>query len=295
MSKKPLYVITGATGRTGAAAAQTLLNKGDRVRVVVRDEAKGLYWAGLGAEVVIADLLDVKALTAAFSGAQGAYIVSPPHYNLEDLFTRAEIMAAAIAESAIKAHLPKLVALSSVGADCINGAGWISMNRMLEEHLIDTKLPAAFLRAAYFMENWGFAIEPVKIKNMLPSFLAPVDRKIPMISTEDIGRIGAEVLGEEWTGTRTIELEGPCEYSPNDIADAFGNMLNMPVNAIEVPETAWANSMAHQGFSKAGLAGFIEMTQALNSGHIAFRVDSGLEHRKGRIALEKVINSMMKL
>ncbi|EFS5375831.1 NmrA family NAD(P)-binding protein [Salmonella enterica] len=295
MNNKPLYVITGATGRTGSAAAQTLLNNGARVRVMVRDETKGRYWADLGAEVVIADLIDVKALTAAFSGAQGAYIVSPSHYNLEDLFTRAEVIAAAIAESAIQAQLPKLVALSSIGADCLNGVGWIAMNRILEEHLINTRLPVALLRASYFMENWGFAIEPVKNKGILPSFLAPLDRKIPMIATEDIGGIGAEVLGEEWNGARTIELEGPSEYSPNDVADAFGNALSKPVNAVAVPEVDWENSMAHQGFSNAGLAGFIEMTQALNSGHIAFRTNSGLEHRKGRIPLAKVIRLMMKL
>ena len=64
MSTNELYVVTGATGRTGAAAAKALLDAGNRVRVVVRDEQKGEAWARLGAEVAVADLSDVVLYTS---------------------------------------------------------------------------------------------------------------------------------------------------------------------------------------------------------------------------------------
>lgn len=121
MNKGELYVVTGVSGRTGSAAACTLLKAGKRVRVVVRDAAKGNVWSNLGAEVAIANFTDISALSNALSGTDGAYIISPPQYTSDDLFTQAEIMADAIAEAAIKAQLPKLVALSSIGADKQNG------------------------------------------------------------------------------------------------------------------------------------------------------------------------------
>ena len=73
-----MFVIAGVTGNTGAVVADTLLPAKAPVRVIVRDAAKGAAWQAKGAEVAIADLADVPALTAALRGAQGAYLLVPP-------------------------------------------------------------------------------------------------------------------------------------------------------------------------------------------------------------------------
>lgn len=295
MNNKPCYVITGVTGRTGAAAALALLNAGERVRVVVRDAAKGHYWENLGTEVAVADLSDPVALTAAFSNAQGAYIVSPPQYARKDLFVQAETMASIIAGAAVKAGLSKVVALSSVGAEQQSGIGWISMNRMLEQHLFHSGLNVTALRAAYFMENWSAVVDSVTGQGVLPSFIAPLDGKLPMIATADIGRMAAEALLEKWKGTRVIELEGPREYSPNDIAETFSRILNKSIRSVAIPESDWEAAMAHQGFSSEALAGFIEMTQALNSGHIRFSPPLSVEHRNGSIFFDDIASTIVRV
>ncbi|WP_347506978.1 NmrA family NAD(P)-binding protein [Pseudomonas anguilliseptica] len=148
------YAVFGVSGRTGAATADALLRSGQPVRVVVRDSAKAQAWAERGAEVAVADLTDLAAMTQALSQVQGAYVVSPQHYSREDLFERAELIAEITARAAIAADVPRLVALSSVGADRESGTGWIRMNRMFEQRLTDAGVSTVFLRAAYFMENW---------------------------------------------------------------------------------------------------------------------------------------------
>jgi uncharacterized protein YbjT (DUF2867 family) len=293
MNNTELYVVTGATGRTGASAARALLKAGKRVRVVVRDEKKGGVWSALGAEVAIADLTDTHALCKAFSGADGAYIVSPPQYSSDSLFTQADTMARSIAEAAIEAQLPKLVALSSVGAEQSNGTGWIGMNRTLEQHLSETGLPVTFLRAAYFMENWAPLVKIAVAQGKLLSFLAPLHQKWPMIATADIGRIAAETLCEYWSGKRVIELEGPALSSPSDVAEHLTQRLGKAIQATSIPEEGWERSMSGQGFSATAIAGFIEMTQALNSGHIAFHSQQDVERRQGTVSLETVINTML--
>jgi uncharacterized protein YbjT (DUF2867 family) len=40
-----MYTIMGVTGKVGGAAALSLLDRGERLRVVVRDRAKGAVWA----------------------------------------------------------------------------------------------------------------------------------------------------------------------------------------------------------------------------------------------------------
>ncbi len=287
-----LYAVTGVTGRTGAAAARSLLAKGKRVRVIVRDALKGDVWINQGAEVMVADLADAHSLSAALSGVQGAYVVSPPQYASDNLYTQAENMARALVEAAMRSELPKLVVLSSVGAEKESGTGWIGMNHMLEQQLINSSLSVTFLRAAYFMENWLPMINISVKQNILPSLLAPLDKKLPMIATADIGRLAAEALCESWDRARVIELEGPESYSPDDIAHSLSCLLNKQIIPEEIPQSSWSKAVAGQNFSPAALAGFIEMTQGLNSGHIAMDKEHHIECRKGNISLERFITSI---
>lgn len=294
MNSTELYVVTGASGRTGSAVAHALLKAGKRVRVVVRDAVKGNVWASQGAEVAVASLTDVSALSNALSGAEGAYIISPPQYAFNDLFEQAEIMANAIAEAATKVQLPKLVALSSIGAEQSSGTGWIAMNKVLEQYLGQTGLPVTFLRAAYFIENWGPMVKAAA-QDELFSFLAPLSRKIPMVATGDVGRIAAEVLCEHWEEARIIELEGPSMYSPDDVANSLTQSLGKTVRAVAIPESSWAEMLSSSGMSTTAIDGFVEMTHGLNSGHISFADHSNIDHRKGTISLDTAIETIMAL
>ncbi|MEP4039051.1 NmrA family NAD(P)-binding protein [Pseudophaeobacter sp.] len=288
-----LYVVTGVSGRTGSAAAQALIKAGKRVRVVIRDASKEAIWSRRGAEVVLADFTDVEALSRAFSGSYGAYVISPPQYSSDILFEQADAMARNIAEAVAISQLQKVVALSSIGADKPKRTGWIAMNRGLETYLSRTEIPVSFLRAAYFMENWGPLVQAAG-HGELPSFLAPLERKIPMIATDDIGRIAAEALCEDWAKVRILELEGPARYSPMDVANCVSRALSKSIVPAGLPTSDWPQALSGAGFSAAALTGFTEMTKGLNSGHISFAEDSGFDRRAGTISLDAVISAMVK-
>ncbi|WP_306259969.1 NmrA family NAD(P)-binding protein [Pararhizobium sp. IMCC21322] len=292
IDKNELYVVTGVSGRTGSAAAHALLKAGKRVRVVVRDDSKGGLWASQGAEVVLADFTDLLALSSALSGGDRAYIISPPQYDSNDLFEQSEVMAHNIAEAVANAQLKKVVALSSIGADKSDGTGWIAMNRTLEKFLGQTGLPVTFLRAAYFMENWSPLVQAAT-HGELRSFLAPVEQKLPMISTKDIGRMAAAALCEDWYKVRIIELEGPARYSPKDVANSLTQALEKIVVPIALSESAWPEALSNAGFSTVAVNGFVEMTQGLNSGHISFINDAGIDHRTGIVSLDTAIATMV--
>lgn len=291
-NKAELYVVTGVSGRTGAMTAHNLLMADKKVRVVVRDAAKGRQWEELGAEVAIADLTDVSALSHALRGSDGAYIISPQQYGRDDLFAQADIMASAIAKAASQIQLPKMVALSSVGAELSSGTGWIAMNRSLERQLAQTGIPVTFLRAAYFMENWDPMLQIAATQGELFSFLAPQDRKLSMIATQDIGEIAAEVLSENWQGTRIIQLEGPEQYSPNDVAQNLSRRLGKTITTAVIPEQDWKKSLLGKGLSPAAISGFVEMTQALNSETIALKNVRDIEHRRGTVSLNRFVSSV---
>jgi NAD(P)H dehydrogenase (quinone) len=72
-------LITGATGKTGAYAVSTLLDQGHHVRALVRQvDDRSERLARSGAEVVVADLHDVDAVSRAAKGIDAAYLTPIP-------------------------------------------------------------------------------------------------------------------------------------------------------------------------------------------------------------------------
>ncbi|MEO8659919.1 MAG: NmrA family NAD(P)-binding protein [Bryobacteraceae bacterium] len=283
-----MYVVSGVSGNTGAIVAQTLIDRGVPVRVVVRKEGKGAKWAAKGAQVSVADLADGAAMTQAFAGAAGAYVLNPPAYGVADPFARAGEVAAALAAAAKAAAVPKLAVLSSVGSQHAAGTGMIRTNHIMETVLRDAAPSVVFVRCAYFMENWAPMLGVVSAMGNLPSFLLPLDRAIPMVSPKDIGRVSADALLEEWNGTRIAELEGPARYSPNDVAAAFAKAVGSEVTPLAVPEAQWSSLMQMGGIPKQSVPYMVEMFQGVNSGLTDFE-GAGASHIYGRVTLEEAI------
>src|SRR5688500_12058657 len=79
-----MFVISGATGNTGSVVVKTLIAAGQRVRALVRSEAKAAELKALGAELFVADFTDPAALERAVTGADGVYFLSAPDITAKD-------------------------------------------------------------------------------------------------------------------------------------------------------------------------------------------------------------------
>jgi uncharacterized protein YbjT (DUF2867 family) len=203
-----MYVIAGVSGNTGSVVATTLLAAGKTIRVIVRDAAKAEPWRARGAEVAIADIDDQAALTRALTGATGAYLLLPPPG-----WTQTGIAADRKAKTqsllgAVRAAKPgHVVLLSSVGAELPDGTGPIKYIHAVEQGLRDAGVPATFLRAASFMENWGAMLQGAIAGGAL-YFGAADGLRYGQVATEDIGKTAAQLLLEGPRGVRVVELTG---------------------------------------------------------------------------------------
>jgi uncharacterized protein YbjT (DUF2867 family) len=63
-----MILLTGITGKTGAAVATALLKRDARIRAIVRDSAKAAKWADQGVEIVEGDLNNSASVEAAMEG-----------------------------------------------------------------------------------------------------------------------------------------------------------------------------------------------------------------------------------
>jgi len=285
-----MFVITGATGNTGSVAAEALLDAGKQVRVVVRTASKAKRLAARGAEVVEADLSDEAALTAAFRGAEGVYLLSPPDVRLQDFFVARQKLVDGLARAAKTASVEHVVFLSSVGAQHSAGTGMIVSTHVAEQALRATGLPVTFVRAAYFMENWASVLQPAQQDGVLPSFLA-VSRAIPMVASIDIGKTAARALLDGPRGTRIIELGGPTELSPADVAATVGKILGREAKVAEVPLEAAVPTFTSFGFSPVVAEGFREMYEGVANGKVSWE-GGGAERARGTTQLETVLRAL---
>jgi uncharacterized protein YbjT (DUF2867 family) len=284
-----MFAVTGITGKVGGVVARLLLASGHDVRAVVRDEAKGAVWAQQGCEVAIADVNDVAALQQAFTGAEGVFVLLPPNFDPSPGFPESR-KAIATLQAALAAAKPgKVVVLSTIGAQATH-SHLLSQLGIMEQELGTLPMPVAFLRAAWFMENAAWDVTPARDSGVVPSFLQPLDKPVPMVATADIGHVAKELLLDSWTGKRVIELEGPTRITPNDIAESFTRLLGHKVSMQIVPRDTWEDLFRSQGMKNPTPR--MQMIDGFNEEWIRFE-GGDAESRKGRVPLDTVLRSLI--
>jgi NAD(P)H dehydrogenase (quinone) len=292
MKTKP-YTIMGITGQVGGAVARALLKDGKKVRGIVRDRAKAASWEKQGVELAVADYDNPSAMESAFRDTEGAFVMIVGNFAPSAGFPETREILATLRRALDAARPPKAVYLSSVGAQHPTGLGLITQLNMLEKEFSTLPFPNAFVRAGWFLANFQWDIESARNQGEIASFLSPLDRKFPMVSTEDIGELAAKILQQEWSGNRYPEIEGPGRYSFEDAAEAFSRLLNRSVRAVGVPRENWASLFEQQGTPADRTAPRIEMLDGFNSGRIDFD-PAAKEHFQGRRSLEENLRGLLK-
>jgi len=283
-----MFAIIGITGQVGAAVARSLLSADQPVRAVIRDRSKSAAWARLGCDVAIADVGDTDALATALEGTVGVFAMLPPVFDPAPGFPEATGLINSLSAALARAKPSRVVALSTVGADAPQPNLLNVLGRM-EEVLGSLPMPVTFLRAAWFMENAAWDIASAR-HGLIQSYLQPLDRAVPMVSTEDVGRAAAALLQERWEGKRVVELESAQRVSPNAQAAAFAKALGTPVRVEAVPRDQWESVFRAQGMKNPTPR--MQMIDGFNSGWIDFP-DRGAHARKGSIDINQAIATLI--
>jgi uncharacterized protein YbjT (DUF2867 family) len=265
-----MYVILGASGNTGHTVAKTLLARGQKVRVVGRNATHLQPLAAQGAEVFVADVTDVAALTKAFQQANSAYLMIPPNPTSNDPLGYAERASDAITAAVKNVGVRNIVSLSSLGADKASGTGPVVGLYNLEQKLNQIKSANVLhLRAGYFMEN---TLGQAGAIRMMGSTIGPVrpDLKLPMIATRDIGDAAADALLHlDFHGKSTQELQGQRDIDYIEATAVIGKAIGKPnLGYVHAPNDQIRPAMVQMGMSDNFVGLILEMAGALNSGYM---------------------------
>ncbi|TAL95766.1 MAG: NAD-dependent epimerase/dehydratase family protein [Paraburkholderia sp.] len=274
-----MFLVMGITGRVGGATARHLLAQGRKVRAMVRNREQATTWADQGVELVDGDWNDAAAVERALEGVEGAFVMLPAVWAPSPDFREARSVIANYVEALTRAAPPRVVALSSMGANRTSGLGMITALSLLEQAFRHLTSPVACVRAGGFFENFLYGLH-VAQGGTLPVYYNPTSRKSTMVATDDIGAEVATLLsGPAWSGHRVVELGSMV--SADEVAAQLGEVMQRDVKAFAVPRAGWAAAFEQLGIPKGQTGPAEAMYEAVNTGWMDLGVE-GTEHVAGK-------------
>lgn len=249
MAEKKIITVVGATGAQGGGLVRAILNDGNSeftVRAITRDSNsdKANALRNSGAEVVTADVGDLRSMRNAFKGSYGVFCVTFywEHFSPEKEKNHAKTMAAAAGETGVK-HV--------IWSSLEDTRRWVPLDdyrmpTLMDKYKVphfDAKgeseafftnlgLPVTILRTSFYWDNFiNFGMGPQRGADGTLSITFPMaDKKLPGIAAEDIGKCayGIFTKGNELIN-RTVGIAGE-HLTGYQMADVFSRVLGQQVN-----------------------------------------------------------------
>lgn len=232
---KDVILVTGATGRQGAATARHLLFHGHRVRIMTRkpqdERAKAL--AQLGAEVVQGDFDDQPSIDRALTGVWGAFAIQN---TWEAGVVREEEQGKRFAESAKKKGVQHFVYTSVASAHRNTGIPHFENKWRIEKTVRALRFPSyTILRPTFFMDNWESPWFKPGLQDGKLAIGMHRDTRLQMIAVDDIGLFGSLAFEQHaQMNGREIDLAGDQVTMP-EAAEILSKVAGRKIEFVQVP------------------------------------------------------------
>ncbi len=230
-----MILLTGATGKTGGAAAKALAQQNAPLRALVRDEQKAAPLAAAGIDLVVGDLTDANSVANALEGVTKALLIVPN--SDQQLESEKQFV-----DCAKKAGVRHIVKLSSMEA--VPGAtGAIPRIHVESEaHIKQSGMDWTMIRPNFFMQN--LLASAGTIKDQKKMFLPMKDGKTGMADIRDIAAVMAAALTQEGHENKSYEVTGPELLTFTQVADHFSDVLGEQIAYIDTPLDAYMKTIA---------------------------------------------------
>lgn len=260
MENKKIITVFGATGAQGGGLVNAILadnDSGYKVRAVTRNaqSEKAMSLVKMGAEVVEADVDDIKSMKRALEGAKAAYFVTFfwEHFSADKEYQQIKNFI----QAAKNAHLEHIV--WSTLEDTRN---WVPLDddRMptlqglykvphfdskgaADKLFTEAGLPVTFFRTSFYWDNFiHFGMGPQNGGDGNYFIAFPMDNKtLAGMAAEDIGKCAYGIFkkGRELIG-KTVGVVGE-KLTGNDMANKLSKALGINVIYNNVTPEAYRN------------------------------------------------------
>lgn len=221
------FLITGATGATGAPAVKFLLERGHQVNAFVhREDERSQRLKDLGANIFVGTMLDLKAVRLAMKNVEGAYFCYPLSNGLVEA-------AAIFAQAAKEANVTIIVNLSHKQSRP-DARSQATLNHWMSEQIFSwSGVPTTNLRVTFFAQWMLYTATQIREGRYLTPF-DPDSRFAPIAAT-DIAKVAVGILTNSAPhANKDYPLHGPIEHSHQELANVLSETLGKEVRFEQV-------------------------------------------------------------
>jgi uncharacterized protein YbjT (DUF2867 family) len=207
-----MILITTA-GKVGSEAARLLADRGERVRVLVRDPGKAAALTRSGVDVVTGDLAVPATIDVAMRGVSSVVLVSPAipvqELNVIDSAVRADVQ-----------HVVKITSKASADSPIARRRGQTE----IENGLIASGLAYTLLRNNAYMQNFFMSAPSIAKESSLGS--AAAGGHLGMVDARDVAAVAAQIaVAPAAHAGKTYWPTGPESISFADAAVVLSKVL----------------------------------------------------------------------
>lgn len=251
--------VTGATGNVGSRVAQLLAQAGERPRVLVRDPSKLAPGLAGAVDPHPGDLRDREYVRSAVTGLDALLWVTPEDIMAADPLAEMATVAGHGAAAVRAAGVPRVVVISSVGAERRHGAGFIDGLARAEEEFTATGADVTILRNGYYFTNLLGNLDELREGRLTTTM--PADRPMPWVDPRDVGEVAAaRLLASGWSGTVVQAVHGPADLSWADVAAVIAAGTGTKVSVNVISDREMADGLRQAGLAEPAVAALIGMT-----------------------------------
>ena len=261
-----MIVVTTPTGQIGSALVPALLDRGQRVRVIVRDPSRLDQEVREKVEVVVGSHGDPAVLDEALAGAEGLFWLIPPDRSAPSALEHYLRFARAAADAIRRQRVGHIVGVTSAGHGWSEPAGVLSAAFAMDEVLAATGAAYRALSLPFYLENLLGQLDPI-VRQGAFSLASPADQPFPAIAVADIAQAAADLLTDlDWEGQQNVPLFGPDRLTPDQMADVMSRELGKPIAFAPMTIEALAAGIRSRGASERAVSDTTEMFAAQASG-----------------------------
>jgi len=253
-----LILVIGAAGKTGQAICQSLVNRNESVRALVRRGEQTARMLELGVQfIIVGDMADRGVLSQAFAGTSAVYLICP-NMNPDELTIGERVIAAA------KAGQVERFVYHSVLRPQIQAMPHHWQKLLVEEQLINSGLKMTILRPTVYMQNIIPYWETMMIEG---TYAVPysVESPISMVDLNDVAEVAAKVLIEDGHGMAEYELCAPEALSARQIAARVAAKTGREIQAQALGRADWETRMRANRMPPYALDTLLKMFQYYES------------------------------
>jgi len=280
-------LVTGAAGQTGAVGrtvTKLLLDRGLRVRAMVRKEdGRAAALRNAGAEVVVGDLMEPGDVHRVVKGCRRVYF----SMSVSDGYLEATANMGAVAR---EVGLDALVNMSQMTVSEMSIQHTTSSRQQRQHWLGEQVLrwsgvpvviirPTAFLDALFLL----FAGPSIRERNRIE---LPFGRgKTSPVAATDVARVVATILADPGPHLGQVrELTGPRSQDMDDVAREFSEALDREVTYYDMPPDEWERELKRHGLPDHLTKHLLTMAELHRAGRYD-RLTDGVERVTGQPAM----------